>query len=102
MRRWLAQKLCPEAFEAEKHLWYVRNRLDELKTWCGYGFPEIAAAVEWVRKSERIHFMPLADYHAETAKASENKDYSEIMVGPIDRFREEISDRFDRRPDRTA
>ncbi len=106
MRRWLAKLIRPEAFEeardAQDRLCYIRHRLDELKQWCGYGFPEIQAAVEWVQKSERIHFMDLADYDAEVAKARETENYAPIMVGGIDRFREEISDRFDRRPERAA
>lgn len=56
-RRWLAQILCPEAFKAEDRLDYIRVRLSELEQWCGYGFPEIAAAVDWIQRSERVHFM---------------------------------------------
>ena len=100
MRRWAARMLCPEVFEDERRLSYLCRRLDELDQWCGYGFPEIRAAVEWVRKSERIHFVSLPEYDAEVARAKEANDYSSIMGGNIDKFREEITDRFDRRPER--
>ncbi|WP_227440552.1 hypothetical protein [Methylobacterium sp. W2] len=56
--------------------------------------------MDWVRKSERIHFMSLPKYDAEVARSKEASDYSAIMVGGIDKFREEIADRFDRRPNR--
>ncbi len=106
MRRWLARLICPEAFaeaeDAQDRLCFIRLRLDELRQWCGYGFPEIGAAVEWVQKRERIHFMSLAEYDVEVAKARETENYAPIMVGCIDRFREEISDRFNRRPGKAA
>lgn len=98
LRRWLAQILCPEAFKAEDQLDYIRVRLSELEQWCGYGFPEIAAAVDWIRRSERVYFMSLADYDAAVSKSQETGDWRATMVGGIDKFREEISDRFNRRP----
>ncbi|QRE75742.1 hypothetical protein [Methylobacterium aquaticum] len=106
MRRWLAKLICPEAFkeaaDTADRLQYLRHSLDELKQWCGYGFPEIAAAVEWTQKSERVHFMPLAEYDAAVAEAQKSGNWSPIMVGGIDKFRDEISTRFDRRPGRAA
>ncbi len=106
MRRWLAKLICPEAFQeaadTADRLSYIRVRLDELKHWCGYGFPEINAAVEWVQKSERVHFMALAEYDAAIAEAQRTGEWAPIMVGGIDKFRDEISTRFDRRPGRAA
>lgn len=48
MRRWLARELYPEAFQDAERYDYVRCRLSEVSQWCGYGFPEIAAAIDWV------------------------------------------------------
>lgn len=106
MRRWLARLICPEAFkeadDAADRLRYLRHRLDDLKQWCGYGFPEIATAVEWMQKSERVHFMTLAEYDAAVAEAQRTGEWSPITVGGIDKFRDQISARFDRRPGRAA
>lgn len=106
LRRWFAKLLFPQIFEdardAQDRLCYVRLRLSELDQWCGYGFPEIQAAVEWVRKSERVHFMALDEYDAAVAEARETGNWAPLMAGNIDKFRDQITDRFDRRPERAA
>lgn len=86
MRFWLAKKLAPEVFrEADKYD-YLRRRVEELRTWCGYEFPLIDKASQWAQRSTRIHFMPLDEFN----RLVERNEYNDIAVGDISQFREEL------------
>lgn len=92
LRRWLARKLYPEAFKDGERLFRIRHWHEDLRTWCGFDFPEIADAVEWVNKREHVHFMPLDDYH----QAAAEKRLDDVMVDDIDRFREAMRRKYGR------
>lgn len=86
LRRWLAEQLYPEAFLNERRWFYARDRIKELRDWCGYDFPVLDHAGQWLTKSVYVHFTPLAEYDAFIAK----KDFDRVMVGDIAKFREDM------------
>lgn len=93
IREWLARKLAPEAFEDAERYAYLQRRLDDLQQWCGFDSPEIDRAVLWARKSLRVHFMPLAEFHEHCAA----KRFDITHVGDISQFREELRARAKQR-----
>ncbi len=92
LRRWLAKKLYPEAFKDGERLFRLRHWLDDLRTWCGSDFPEIADAVEWLNKREHVHFMLLDDFDQAVAE----KRFDDVMVNNIDRFRDAMRAKYER------
>lgn len=86
IKRWIARKLYPQAFQDAERYRYLRDRLSELQDWCGNECPEIDHAVVWAKKSVRVHFMPLAEYDEKIADGS----WPSISVGDIHRFREDL------------
>lgn len=84
IRRWLAKKLYPQAFEdAERHA-YALLLLDDLYQWCGYEFPAVGSAALWVKRKVRQRFMDRATYQ----KLLDERCFDQTHVDGIDGFRE--------------
>ena len=56
IRYWIAKKLAPDIAKDAKKYHYLRTKLDEARTWLGYDFPEVDAAIFWALVSEVNHF----------------------------------------------
>lgn len=86
MRLWLAKKLAPEVFREAEKFDYLRRRIEELRTWCGYEFPLIDKAVQWAQRSTRVHYMSSEEFN----RIVDSGDGISIAVGDISRFREDL------------
>jgi hypothetical protein len=56
IRRWLAKKLYPEAFEDQLRWQHAYDRRYELKWWCHGDFPEVSDGASWVLACVFRHF----------------------------------------------
>ena len=87
-REWIARLVCPEFARTadlnEAKVTFMTRQADDLARWCYNHVPVAAECGEWLLRSTRVHFMPLAEFQAR----AEKKDWARNE--PIDVFRENL------------
>lgn len=85
MRRWLAQKLYPEAFVDQRKFHFLLGCVDDVHKWCFGHVPAAHFTADWLLKRLRIHFMSLDEYgdairrHPPSITAGDISDFRERM-----------------------
>lgn len=85
IKRWIARKLYPQAFEDAERYRYLFSRVDDLEQWCFGHVPQASAAASWLKASVRTHFMSSGEYLS-TVRSGRHDEISE----GISEFREKL------------